>query len=142
MGHKQPPAGYITAPAAARIIGISNQTMYDWIKKRRVFPYIKQEAGARAWYYVKESDVADYVKAQEPVARRKAKVYEIVTISLGQLSVLFTTSSLLELSHMYIRMLERENKLIRIRADGELLTIHESDKLGNTFHPRTKRRAI
>ena len=40
---------------------------------------------------------------------------------------------------MYIKMLEHDNKLIRVRADGEILTIHESDKLGNRYHPRIRK---
>jgi hypothetical protein len=73
--------------------------------------------------------------------KRELHLYEIVTISCGQVSVLFRTCSLKELSRMYIGCMERENKLIRIRMDGELLTIRESDKLGNAYHPRTKKGA-
>jgi len=103
-----------------------------------------QPAGARSFHWLKKEDVEAFKADRDLAAGRKAKsrykVYEIVCISLGKLDVLFKTESLRELSKMYIRMMERENKLVRVRADGKLLTIHESDSLGNAYHPRTKRR--
>ena len=144
MSHKKPPEGYITIPDAARMAGVAPATMYTWTLYKGEIPYRAYEAGTRRFYLIKKSDMERFIEKKNASVgkRRRAKEYEIVVISLGQLSVLFKTNSLMELSHMYIRLLEREHKYIRVRADGELLTIHESDKLGNTFHPRTKRRAI
>ena len=143
MGNRKPPEGYITVPDAAKMCGVCSQTMYDWVLVRNFMPYRRVVGGARSFYYLKKTDVEKYLSdsQKEVPARKKARLYEIVIISLGKLEVLFTTDNLAALSRMYTRMIENQHKLVRIRADGQLLTIDESDKLGLTYHPRTKRRA-
>lgn len=142
MGHRKPPEGFITVPDAARMCGVCSQTMYEWVLGRHYIPYRKVVGGARCFYYLKKSDVEKYLSdmQKEVPARKRARLYEIVIISLGKLYVLYATDNLAALSRMYTRMMENQHKLVRIRADGQLLTIHESDKLGFTYHPRTKGR--
>ena len=68
-------------------------------------------------------------------------LYEIVLISCGDITVLYKTCSHRELSRKYTQLIEHGHKFIRIRKDGQMLTIHESDKLANKYHPRTTRGA-
>lgn len=68
-------------------------------------------------------------------------LYEIVLISCGDVSVLYRTCSHQELSRKYIQLIEHGHKFIRIRKDGQMLTIHESDKFANAYHPWTKKGA-
>ena len=144
MGAKKPPEGYISVPEAAKMVGVVPMTFYNWMFTRAVVPFKTRQAGSRCFYYIKKSDVEKYLEAQKIKDRRlrKKHFYEIVAISMGQVTVLYQTENLMELSHMYIHMMEKQHKLIRVRMDGNLLTIHESDKLGNSYHPRTKARAI
>ena len=138
------PEGYMSIPDAAKFVGIHKNTMYQHVMEYHNIAVFTQPAGARSFHWLKKEDVeafkADRDLAAGKKVKKRYKEYEIVCISLGQLDVLFKTESLRELSKMYIRMMERENKLVRVRADGKLLTIHESDSLGNSYHPRTKRR--
>jgi hypothetical protein len=69
-------------------------------------------------------------------------LYEIVLISCGDITVLYKTCSHQELSRKYTQLIEHGHKFIRIRADGKMLTIHDSDKLANKYHQRTKGKAV
>lgn len=146
MPSKKAPDGYMSIPDAAKLVGIHKNSMYQYVADYHRIPVRTEPAGSRSYHWLKKEDVEQFKAEREIALGKKAKKkyheYEIVTISLGQLDVLFKTDSLRELSKMYIRMMERENKLIRVRADGQLLRIHESDRLGNAYHPRTKRRSL
>lgn len=144
MAKVNAPEGYMSIPDAAKLVGIHKNSMYQHVFDYHHIPVLTQTAGARSFHWLKREDVEAFKNDRDVAAGKRVKnrykVYEIVCISLGQLDVLFKTESLRELSKMYIRMMERENKLVRVRADGHLLTIHESDRLGNAYHPRTKSR--
>lgn len=139
MPAKKPPEGYISPKQAGKILGCSGQNVYHLANEGRIKAR-KEVSGKLTFYYLEEKDVERYAKKYRSPLRGRPKrrydLYEIVIICCGKLDVLFSTSSPIELSHMYIKMLEHDNKLIRVRADGELLTIRESDKLGNAYHPR------
>ena len=137
------PDGYVNIPDAAKMLGVSDMTMYKRVVDEGRIPYESIPRGVRTYYYMKKQDVEQFIKTYRAPLRgrpkKKASLYEIVCISCGKMEILFSTSSLMELSHKYIYMLEQKHQLIRVRADGQLLTIHESDRLGNTYHPRVKR---
>lgn len=139
MSAKKPPEGYITIPDAAKMLHIAPQTMYDWVLLQGKVPYRSHISGTRTYYFLKKSDVEHLVEEVEPVKLRKAKLYEIIMITCGKLDVLFQTENLHELSNKYVHMAEHGDKLVRVRVDGRVLTIHESDKVGYTYHPRTKK---
>ena len=143
MAHKEPPEGYVNIGTAAKMAGVCKMTMYRMVALERKIPCVEAQAGSRTYYYMKKQDVEKFVKTfRKPLRGRpktQANLYEIVIISCGKLEVLYSTDSPVELSHMYIKMLEHDNKLVLVRADGELLTIHESDKLGNRYHPRIRK---
>lgn len=141
MPAKKPPEGYITIPEAAKLLHVSPQTMYEWVLSRGRIPYKSRIAGTREYYWLKKTDVQELSEKVEPVRLRKAKLYEIIMITCGKLDVLFTTDNLRELSNKYVHMAEHGHKLVRLRVDGRVLTIHESDKVGYTYHPRTKKGA-
>lgn len=134
------PDGYKTIPDAAKEIGISRSTLYNWILVQRRAHYIMRTSGRMKFYLIKDEDVERLKRSDQTKVGKRYSFYEIVVISLGELTVLFQTRNLRQLSQKYIHMMEHEHKLIRIRADGKLLTIHESDELGNSYHPRTKAR--
>ena len=143
MAHKKPPEGYIDIPTAAKMAGVCIMTMRRMVIDEGRIPYVSRPAGSRTYYYLKKQAVEKFLETyRKPLRGRpktRASLYEIVIISCGKLEVLYSTDSPVELSHMYIKMLEHDNKLIRVRADGKLLTIHESDKLGNRYHPRIRK---
>lgn len=143
MACKEPPVGYVNIPTAAKMAGVAPQTMYRIVAIEGRIPSETAPGGSRTYYYMKKQAVEKFLETyRKPLRGRpktRANLYEIVIISCGKLEVLYSTDSPVELSHMYIKMLEHDNKLIRVRADGELLTIHESDKLGNRYHPRIRK---
>lgn len=73
--------------------------------------------------------------------KRELHLYEICVISCGDVTVLYRTCVHREAAVKYIQLIEHGHKFIRIRKDGQMLTIHESDKFANQYHPRTKRGA-
>ena len=143
MACKKPPEGYINIPTAAKMAGICIQAMRHLIIDEGRIPYESKPAGSRSYYYLKKQDVDKFLetfrKRLRGRPRKNYNTYEIVCICCGKLDVLYSTNSPVELSRMYIKMLEHDNKLIRIRADGQLLTIHESDRIGYAYHPRLRR---
>ena len=142
MPGKKPPKGFMTIPDAAKMLHISSQTMYDWVLARGRIPYDCHISGQRTYYFLKESDVRELHDKVEPARLRKAKLYEIILITCGKLEVLFKTDNLHELSNKYTHLMEHGHKLVRLRVDGKILTIHESDKVGYTYHPRMKKGAL
>jgi excisionase family DNA binding protein len=140
--NRKMPDGYISVPEAAKLLHVSKGTMYEWMIGRRYIPYISIPSGARTFYYMRRADVEKFAEGSQVTnrLRQKNKEYEIIMITMGKIDVLFKTDSLYELSRMYTRMMERMHKLVRVRADGKILTIHESDKIGYAYHPRTKAR--
>lgn len=143
MPAKKPPEGYVTIPQAAAICGCSKITMNRIVTEYKKIPYKSEPAGARTFRYLKRADVEWY---RDHTTFRKrgrpfAQSYEIIIINSGKVTVLFRTSSPRELSMKYSWMMEHGHRLIRIRADGTILTIHESDKLGYAFNPRSKKGA-
>lgn len=143
MSARKPPEGHINIPEAAKMAGVSAMTMYKKVILQGAIKHKAIQAGSRTFYLMKKTDVEEYLKKyrMNPVGRPKKQIdlYEIVCICCGKLEVLFSTHSPVELSHKYTRMVEQDNKLVRIRADGQLLTIRESDKLGNAYHPRMRK---
>jgi hypothetical protein len=143
MPTRPAPDGYITIPDAAKQVGVSTQGMYNIVLHQGKILYLSESAGSRTRYLLKKSDVDEYVKTYRTPLRgrpkKKADLYEIICICCGKLDVLYSTKSPVDLSRQYTRMIERDNKLVRIRVDGQLLTIHESDKLGNAYHPRMRK---
>ena len=73
--------------------------------------------------------------------KRKLHLYEIIIISCGEVSVLYRTCNHRECAKKYLQLMEHGHKFCRIRMDGVNLTIHDSDKLANKYHPRTKKGA-
>lgn len=145
MAAKRPPDGYLTVPEAAKLCGVTRQTMYNWVLTQGRVPYVSRTAGAMTFYCIKREDAEELERThgkKRKMIYSRYHFYEIVFISLGELTVLYQTESLKDLSRTYTHMIEKDHKLIRVRADGKLLTIHESDALGNAFHPRCKRSAI
>lgn len=144
MPKETAPEGYMSIPDAAKIVGIHKNSMYQHVIVFHHLPVLTVPAGARSFHWLKKEDVeafkADRDTAAGKLVKNRYKLYEIVLINCGELTVLYTTTALLDLSRTYSRMMEKGHKLVRIRADGKLLTIHESDKLGNTYNPRTIRR--
>ena len=139
------PDGYVNIPDAAKMLGVSDMTMYKRVVDEGRIPYESFPRGVRTFYYMRKTDVEQFAKTYMAPRRgrpKKAKQYEIVCISLGKLEVLYSTSSLVDLSQMYVKLVGQGHNLIRIRADGELLTIHESDRLGNMYHPGIKKGAL
>lgn len=65
-------------------------------------------------------------------------LYEIVLICCGDVTVLFKTCNHQELSKRYVYLQEHGHRFIRVRFDGEMLTIHESDKIASKYHPRRR----
>lgn len=138
MPAKTPPEGYVSIATAAKMAGVCAMTMRGWVVDRGDIPYMSVTSGMRTFYFLRKTDVLKLVDSIRPKTRHH---YEIVLINLGELTVLYDTYSLRELSVQYTHMMERGHKLVRVRVDGELLTIHESDKLGNAYHPRTRKGA-
>lgn len=139
MPAKKPPEGYISTTHAAKIAGVQVQTIRNWIDQPMGLPCLRVKSGSMTFSYIKPEDLEAFLGRTPKRGRPKDRLYEIVLINCGELTVLFKTKSLMELSHKYTYMVEHGHKLIRIREDGRLLRIWESDKLGNTYHPRTKR---
>jgi len=138
MAAPKTPEGYLSISEAAKLVGVSRVTMYDWVITRRLLPH--EDFGR--YHYIKKQDVDElHARLDDRPGRKRITVYEIVVISCGELTVLYTTGSLRALSLMYTHMMERQHRLVRVRADGKLLTIHESDKVGYAFHPRTRKGA-
>lgn len=140
------PEGYITCPEAAERSGLSRNTIYFHCKNGTL-PSIAIGHGPFEQYkirLIREEDFQEFMARRQrldvdkTIDKRRKHKYEIVIISLGEVATLYKTDSLQDLSHMYIKMMEHEHKLIRVRKDGKILTIHESDALGNTYHPRTR----
>lgn len=142
MAAKKLPDGYIDIPTAARMLHIAPQTMYQWVLFKGRVPYKSRISGTRTYYMLKLSDVKKLLEEVEPTRLRKAKLYEIIIITCGKLEVLFKTDNLHELSNKYTHLMEHGHKLVRLRVDGRVLTIHESDKVGYTYHPRMKKGAV
>ena len=136
MPGKKPPEGYMTVPEAAKVLHVASQTMYQWVVIGKI-PCKTHLSGTRTFYFLKKEDVDLLAEKYEPV--KKARLYEIIMITCGKLDVLFATESLHELSNKYVHMAEKGHKLVRLRVDGRVLTIHESDKVRYAYHPRTKR---
>ena len=140
------PDGYISCTDAAKRSGLARNTIYLHCKNATL-PCTVVRQGPNGGYRVrliKEEDFQEFMARRQRldvdtmIDKRRKHKYEIVIISMGEVTTLYKTDSLQELSHMYIKMMERDHKLIRVRKDGKILTIHESDALGNTYHPRTR----
>lgn len=140
MPAKKLPDGYIDIPTAARMLHIAPQTLYTWVLNKGRLPYKSRFAGTRTYYMLRTNDVEALVKEREPEQLRKARLYEIIMITCGKLDVLFKTENLHELSNKYTYLMENGHKLVRLRVDGKILTIHDSDKVGYTYHPRMKKK--
>lgn len=137
------PNGYITIAEAARRAGMATSTMYKRVVTNGEVPCLARMAGARTFYYVTKNAVSRFMKKEQVLtARKDAKLYEIVSITLGNLDVLYSTESLKELSRKYTHLIEHDNKFIRLRVDGEVLTIHESDRIGYAYHSRFKSKGV
>lgn len=146
MRNDKIPDGYISCTDAAKRCGVNKNTIYFHCKNGTL-PSTLVGFGPFDRYrkrIIKEEDFQEFMARRQRldvdtmIDKRRKHTYEIVIISMGEVAVLYKTDSLQELSQMYIKMMEHEHKLIRIRKDGKILTIHESDALGNTYHPRTR----
>lgn len=134
------PNGYYTVTQAARIVGLSNNCMNFHIKQGHI-EIIDVNKGRTNYYrLISQAALDTFMKKREPDVTEE-HLYEIICINMGQVSVIFKTTDLMKLCQTYTRMIERDNKLVRIRIDGVPLTICESDRLGYTFHPRMKTKA-
>lgn len=144
MAHKEPPEGYVNIPTAAKMAGVAVQTMYRIVAIEGRIPSETAPGGTRTYYYLKKQDVEKYLAAYRPRHRGRPKKqqhseYEIIMISCGKIDVLYKTNSVRDLSATYSRMIEYGHKLVRLRADGRILTIHESDKIGYSCSPRFRK---
>ena len=130
---------YYTIKQAAKIAGVSEFCIVYHMNNGRI-QAVYAETGKRM---VDPESLAIFMETRnrEILAEREKEdhLYEIVCINLGVVDVLFTTHSLKELSFTYSRMVEYSQKLVRIRLDGVMLRICESDRLGLIYHPRSKK---
>ena len=144
MAYKEPPEGHIDIPTAAKMAGVCIMTMRRMVIDEGRIPYESRPAGSRTYYYLKKQDVEKYLAAYRPRHRGRPKKqqhseYEIIMISCGKIDVLYKTNSVRDLSATYSRMIEYGHKLVRLRVDGRILTIHESDKIGYSCSPRFRK---
>ena len=146
MAAKKAPEGYISVPEAAKKVGVSYAWLWNQIRMFQIIPAKSEPNKERTRWYVKESDVMAYFKKyRAPLIGKPKKantVYQIVLISLGKMDILYETNDPRELSQMYTRMIKKQHKYIRVRLNGQVLTIHESDKIGYAYHPRMKKGAV
>lgn len=146
MAPKKAPEGYISVPEAAKKVGVSYAWLWHQIRMFEIIPAKTEVHKERTRWFVKESDVMNYFKKYRAPLLGKPKkvntVYQIVLISLGKMEILYETNDPRELSMMYTRMIEKQHKYIRIRLNGQVLTIHESDKVGYRYHSRMRGAAI
>lgn len=133
------PDGYYSVTQAARTLGLSSNCMNFHIAQGHI-EIVEFNKGQRNYYrLIREEDLEAFRRSREPDAEHE-HLYEIICITCGEVAVLFKTKDLLQLCQTYTRMIENDHKLVRIRLDGVNLPIFESDRLGYTFHPRTKLR--
>lgn len=146
MAPKKAPEGYISVPEAAKKVGVSYAWLWHQIRMFEIIPAKTEVHKERTRWFVKESDVMSYFKKYRTPLLGKPKkvntVYQIVLISLGKMEILYETNDPRELSRMYTKMIEKQHKYIRVRMNGQVLTIHESDKVGYRYHPRMRGAAI
>ena len=136
---------YIGVYEAAERFHYSAQNIYYHIKRGNIKPIMEYQHGHGMVQLVKASDVEALAKPKKKDKKKrttKLHLYEIVLISCGEVTVLYKTCSHPEVARKYINMIEHGHKYVRIRMDGEMLTIHDSDRLANKYHPRTKKGAI
>ena len=133
----------MTIYEAADHFHIAPQTIYYHVKHGHLDVH-DNDSG-----YGQLIDADEYQEMIDAKAKKKDKkrkqelhLYEIIIISCGQVSVLFKTCSHKDAAVKYLQLMEHGHKFCRIRKDGEVLTIHESDKLANRYHPRTKKGAM
>lgn len=142
---------YMTVREAAEYLHVTRYDVYYHIKHGHLPAKAigGQPDGMYAAYVISKDDIKAFREYQNR-AKKKPKpkktpaavhLYEIVLISCGQVTTLFKTCSHRELSRRYTELMEHGHKFIRVRADGEMLTIHESDKLAAVYNPRIKRGA-
>lgn len=131
------PDGFFTVTQAARAMGLSSNCMNFHIAHGHIEVVEFNKGHGNYYRLISEEALEAFRKSREPDLEHE-HLYEIICISCGEVSVLFKTKNLFDLSKMYVRMIENDHKLVRIRMDGVNLPIFESDKLGYTFHPRTK----
>ena len=139
---------YITLKEAAQMLHVTREALQYHVKKGHL-PVIatKSETGRNNAYIINIDDVETFRKEhmEKPVKMDKKKtrmvlhLYEIILISCGQRSVLFKTCDPREYSRRYVELIEHGHKYIRARVDGTELTIHDSDKLANRYHPRIRK---
>lgn len=141
---------YINVTEAAERFHCSPNNIYYHIKHGTLKTVEEPQKGHGIVHKVKASDIEALIAARDLRKTRKAEkkrqartlhLYEIILISCGQVSVLFRSCSHKEAAIKYLQLMEHGHKLCRFRVDGEQLTIHESDKLANYYHPRTKKGA-
>lgn len=132
------PEGYYTVTQAAQIVGLSSKTVRFHIEQGNLEAK-SFNVGSPSFYRLISQESLDAFRKKREPKDGEDHLYEIICISCGKTDVLYSTRSLMELSRTYARMVENDHKLVRIRLDGEPLLIFESDKLGFTYHPRTKK---
>lgn len=137
---------YMSIYDAADRFHITPQTIYYHVNRGH-FKVIDKENGYGQ--LVDADEIQEMIDAKSKKKDKKEKkhrqelhLYEIITITCGQVSVLFKTCSHKEVAVMYLQLMEHGHRLCRIRMDGEVLTINDSDKLANKYHPRTKKGEI
>lgn len=130
------PEGHYTVCQAAKVLGVTPKTVRLYINSGDLEAKAVNEGTPHYYRLISQEALDAYLKKRY---QPDDHLYEIICISCGKTEVLFSTHSLMELSLKYTRMVENDHKLVRIRLDGVPLLIYESDRLGYTYHPRTKK---
>jgi len=128
-------AEYLTVAQAAKIAHYTTRNIYYHCTVGNIPSTTKLGVTA-----IKKDDLTEWIASRQKPTKVKTghHLYEIILISCGEVSVLFKTTNHRALSARYIELLEHGHRYIRVRKDGEVLTIHDSDKLANVYHPRVK----
>ena len=144
---------YMTTKEVAEALHVTRHDIFYHVKKGHIpaLP-ILSSTGRNNSYLILKADVekfrTEYLERppKKPKAKKKPKeqptevlhLFEIILISCGTVHVLFKTCNHREFSRRYIELVEHGHHYIRARLDGVQLTIHDSDKLANVYHPRVK----
>lgn len=139
------PEGLISLSRAAKLIGVGHHTLSDAacrgevpyesvIISSREYRYVSLEQ-ARQWAEDRRQHLQQYterVRAARAAQRTDAEphLYEIIQIVCGVEHLVFRTQSHRELAYTYTKLHMADQNLVRIKRDGQTLTISESDRLG------------
>lgn len=135
---------------AAEYLGCSYWVLLG-AAKAGLLPAEKHGTGhSTHWCFTKEdldewaarAAAAPYPAKKKPFQSRPSpihgKIYEIVIIVCGIVTVMYSTTSRAECGRMFWKLVEADQQFIRIRVDGHLLLIHQCWRLANEYNQHRK----